>query len=197
MPMCVIMRGIPGSGKSTWAKASFPDATRCSADEFFMAPAPRPPDAEPGAGAATHEYRFDVGRIGEAHAWCFRGLLKALADRVNTVVVDNTHVRLWEFENAILAARLAKYNIRVVEVRPPGRQAVGPLCALRCSHGVPYAKVLQMERDFEPYPGAEVVPPRFTLQDVEHCRALAEKVFPWWPFSAQSILESLPHELRG
>lgn len=33
---CVITRGLPGSGKSTYIKNNYPDVVACSADNAFM-----------------------------------------------------------------------------------------------------------------------------------------------------------------
>lgn len=76
----VIVRGLPGSGKSTFAKARYPEAVHCEADMFF----------ELGG-----EYRFDPKRLNQAHAWCQGRAIQALQDG-RDVVVSNTFVKVWE-----------------------------------------------------------------------------------------------------
>lgn len=56
MPLCTILRGAPGSGKTTWALANRQTSTLCSADHYFTGP--------------DGVYRFDASKIGLAHAAC-------------------------------------------------------------------------------------------------------------------------------
>lgn len=50
-----LIRGIPGSGKSTFAKELVPEFLVCEADKYFM---------------VDGEYVFDREKLGEAHSWC-------------------------------------------------------------------------------------------------------------------------------
>ncbi|KAE9023817.1 hypothetical protein PR003_g14009 [Phytophthora rubi] len=90
----LIMRGLPGSDKSTFAQevARYADQvglrTRiCSADKFFQR----------GGG-----YVFDRSRLHEAHETCYTQCREALERRldrgVDIVIVDNTNLREHEFE---------------------------------------------------------------------------------------------------
>jgi predicted kinase len=79
--MFVIIRGLPGSGKSTIAKAMRGFA-HYEADMFFM---------------VAGEYRFDAALIGEAHSWCQRQARQALSQG-DHVVVSNTFSRKWEIQ---------------------------------------------------------------------------------------------------
>lgn len=54
----IIMRGAPGSGKSTYTKKNYPDAVVVSADHFFEQP--------------DGTYIFDRSKISAAHAACLR-----------------------------------------------------------------------------------------------------------------------------
>lgn len=47
----IIMRGVPGSGKSTYVRNRYPEARVVSADRYFTDP-------------ATGEYRFDASKRG-------------------------------------------------------------------------------------------------------------------------------------
>ena len=49
----ILVRGIPGSGKSTFAKSL--GGTHFETDKFFM---------------VDGEYKFDGTKIKEAHKWC-------------------------------------------------------------------------------------------------------------------------------
>ncbi len=97
-PKLILIRGLPGSGKSTKAKVfGLIGYEHYEADMFFI---------------RDGRYVYDASRIRDAHAWCQRMTREALAQG-RRVVVSNTFTRLSE---------LAPYlnmsdGIRVVEAR--------------------------------------------------------------------------------
>lgn len=72
-----LIRGVPGSGKSTKAKRMLqPGWRHFEADQYFM---------------RTGKYRYDQSKSGEAHRWCQGQTFHALR-RGETVIVSNTFV---------------------------------------------------------------------------------------------------------
>lgn len=91
-----IIRGLPGTGKSTLGKTLAPDAS-FAADDYFM---------------VDGEYKFDPTKLGEAHAQCQATVRKALKEKKDIVEskalvrwkthrgvsVCNTFSQRWEFQ---------------------------------------------------------------------------------------------------
>lgn len=69
----ILIRGLPGSGKSTFAKSLMHAlANHFEADQYFI--------AEDGS------YNFDTSKIGRAHEWCRAMTKKSLEDGFDTFV---------------------------------------------------------------------------------------------------------------
>jgi hypothetical protein len=127
--MLYIVRGIPGSGKSTFAKSL--GGTHFETDSFFM---------------VDGEYKFDPTKLKEAHKWCQDSvntamLLNHTAGFNNVIVVSNTFTQDWEMEPYFQMADYFDYKVFsiVVENRHGGIN----------QHGVPEDKIQIMKDRFE------------------------------------------------
>ena len=85
----LIVRGVSGSGKSTYAKAKLVDETAmnwfwCEADQFFYQ-------------NKEKTYQFDPKFLASAHRWC-RNNVENLLVMGHNVIVSNTFTRLWEYQ---------------------------------------------------------------------------------------------------
>ena len=78
-PKLVLIRGLPGSGKSTIAK-SMAGYKHYEADMYHM---------------VDGEYVFDFNNIKKAHEWCQSSTLAEL-EKGGRVVVSNTFTEKWE-----------------------------------------------------------------------------------------------------
>ena len=90
MHTVVILRGVPGSGKSTVAKKIkevFTDheVVICSADDYFL--------------TSAGEYIFDPSRLPEVHHSCLEKFKRAIAQdgHKRIVIVDNTNSTFREY----------------------------------------------------------------------------------------------------
>jgi len=74
----IIMRGVPGSGKSSYVARKYPEATVCSADNFFMS----------ADDQGILHYQFNPAQLSAAHDECFREFKNACLVRTEDIVVE-------------------------------------------------------------------------------------------------------------
>ena len=128
-----LVRGLPGSGKSTFANTITNEFSVCEADKFFY-------DKE-------GNYNFDGSRLKLAHVWCFNQVRTRMEDnKLNPqfypeIVVSNTFTQEWEMEKYYELAEEYGYKVFsiIVENRHGGVN----------QHGVPTDKLEQMKNRFE------------------------------------------------
>lgn len=137
-----LVRGLPGSGKSTWARQAAQKASGVvlEADAFF----------ESGG-----VYRFDPTQLKAAHEWCQARTEQQLKLGFS-VWVANTFTREWEIAPYREIARQTNAQLRIVEI------TLGPgdldLCMLRGLHHVPEAAYRAMLSRWESIAEAELIP---------------------------------------
>lgn len=124
-----IMRGLPGSGKSTYIKENYNETYTaiCSADNYFI--------------NDRGEYKFDVTKLNEAHVSCMRNyLIKIMFPTTDLIIVDNTNIRPEEYTPYIqVALAMGIDDIEIIEFRGDPNVASN-----RNSHNVPYDKIMEM-----------------------------------------------------
>lgn len=94
-----IVRGLPGSGKSTYSKSL--GILHFEADMYFM---------------RNGEYKFDATKLHWAHQWCLKNIQKHLENNYD-IVVSNTFTTLKELRPYVTVAREAGRRIVLVEVK--------------------------------------------------------------------------------
>jgi len=148
MKKVIIMRGLPGSGKSRYVRGLVEregQVTVCSADHFFEKT--RSHIAETGVYDEPY-YDFDPRLLPQAHAACMTAFMEALSVGDECVVVDNTNIERWQYQAYELAARAVGYEVQIVEVMPQTLDELR-LCAQRNSHSVPADVIGKMAIVFE------------------------------------------------
>lgn len=122
--MLYLVRGISGSGKSTFAKTL--GGIHFEADMFFI---------------KDGEYKFDGSKIKLAHNWCMIQTQKAMVDDEPKIAVSNTFTQEWEMEPYFELAKEHGYMVFsvIVENRHGGIN----------QHGVPEDKIEQMKNRFQ------------------------------------------------
>ena len=130
----ILVRGLPGSGKSTTAKllgAGGSGYAHFEADMYFM---------EDGV------YKFDPAKIKDAHNWCQNSVAQAMlinytSGHNSTIIVSNTFTQDWEMKPYYEMAKQWDYKVFsiIVENRHGGENV----------HGVPADKLEMMKNRFE------------------------------------------------
>ena len=128
-----LVRGLPGSGKTSFASAIWNDYAVFEADKFFY-------DKE-------GNYNFDPSKLKEAHAWCKNEVESKMIEHQNNqqyypeIAVSNTFTQEWEMEDYFKLAE--KYEYKVVSLILENRHGSQNV------HGVPDEKLQIMKDRFE------------------------------------------------
>jgi len=135
----VIMRGIPGAGKSTKAKSLVGKGKIHSTDDVIE------------AGGDYNEFfakmiaNKDFTPLSRAHSTNLKNAITSMKAGETPVIVDNTNIKQNEPKAYVIAALEMGYadnNIKFVDIGTAGLEAAE--LAKRNSHGVPLEKIEQM-----------------------------------------------------
>jgi predicted kinase len=129
-----LLRGLPGSGKTTLANSIVEsDFLVCEADKYFY-------DKE-------GNYDFDGSKLKDAHEFCRNTVETYMKDSLvndqfyQKIVVSNTFTQEWEMQPYFDLAE--KYGYRVYSLIVENRHGGVN------EHGVPEEKLVQMKNRFE------------------------------------------------
>ena len=131
-----VLRGIPGSGKSTYAIG-----IRNAEVEFGLTPVIVSADLYFMSGL---EYRFDISKLGDAHRWCLREFIQNINDKMSHIFVDNTNINLEDIAPYVAVGEALGYDVEVIQINADPVAA-----ALRNVHGVPLNSVRSMAERLE------------------------------------------------
>jgi predicted kinase len=135
----IIMRGIPGSGKSTKAKSLIGKGAIHSTDDVISA------SGDYKKFFADMVAANDFSRIGNMHKQNLQNAIQSMESGVTPVIIDNTNIRAFEPKAYIQKALELGYddnNIRIVDIGTGGASAEE--LAKRNTHGVPLDKIKSM-----------------------------------------------------
>ena len=128
----ILLRGVPGSGKTTLGEVMlhYPGTNSVdvlSADNFFM--------------DDRGNYIFDVTKLKQAHNDCQQKCAERMKLEISKIVVANTFTEKWEMDMYYEMAERYKYRVHsvIVENRHGSKNI----------HNVPDEKIEQMIKRFE------------------------------------------------
>uniref|UniRef100_A0A8C3TW62 NEDD4 binding protein 2 n=1 Tax=Catharus ustulatus TaxID=91951 RepID=A0A8C3TW62_CATUS len=95
----VLLRGVPGSGKSYLARNLLednPGGIILSTDDYFY---------------KHGQYHYDPDCLGEAHDWNRKRAKEAFEMRLSPIIIDNTNIQAWEMKPYVALAQQFKYKV--------------------------------------------------------------------------------------
>ncbi|NXT45854.1 N4BP2 protein, partial [Pluvianellus socialis] len=95
----VLLRGVPGSGKSYLARILLednPGGIILSTDDYFY---------------KDGQYHYDPDCLEEAHDWNRKRAKEAFEKRISPIIIDNTNIQAWEMKPYVTLAQQFKYKV--------------------------------------------------------------------------------------
>ncbi|XP_035222464.1 uncharacterized protein LOC118195279 isoform X2 [Stegodyphus dumicola] len=147
----IILRGLPGSGKSSLARKMKFSGAVFSTDDFFY---------------KKGKYAFDPNQLTEAHAWNKIRTRNALEKGVTPVIIDNTNTEVWEMVPYIFLGKKFNYEIVILEPNTPWKFNVKEL-AKRNKHHVSKEKIAKMKERYQRNVNVESIMQSLNLMNSE------------------------------
>lgn len=141
MGTLILLRGLPGSGKSTYAKYLADAYTKITGIHCLWTEADHRMHDDEG------NYYFDPALLDFVHKECFKDAERAIMTGVPYVLVSNTFTQLWEITPYIELANAYKYNKRIFHMTSQYKDV----------HNVPEHILKRMAARWEPYPDEETI----------------------------------------
>uniref|UniRef100_A0A8C3R274 NEDD4-binding protein 2-like 2 n=1 Tax=Cyanoderma ruficeps TaxID=181631 RepID=A0A8C3R274_9PASS len=154
--LLLILRGLPGSGKSTLSRVLLgqsSDGVVLSTDDYFR---------------QQYGYTYNAAQLGDAHEWNRRRAKQAMEQGKSPVIIDNTNTQAWEMKPYVEVALEKGYRVEFHE--PDTWWKFDPEeLEKRNKHGVTREKIAQMLERYEyqvsiPIVMSSVVPPHKNTQ---------------------------------
>ncbi|XP_045690096.1 NEDD4-binding protein 2 isoform X1 [Phyllostomus hastatus] len=151
----VLLRGLPGSGKSFLARTlqeDNPSGIILSTDDYFY---------------INGRYQFDVKYLGEAHEWNQNRAKEAFEKKVSPIIIDNTNLQAWEMKPYVALSQ--KHEYKVLFLEPDTWWKFRPKeLARRNIHGVSKEKITRMLEHYQRFVSVPIIMNSSVPEKIEH-----------------------------
>jgi tRNA uridine 5-carbamoylmethylation protein Kti12 len=144
--LVIILRGLPGSGKSFIAKKYLshikgafgepteldPDEVILSSDDYFI---------------QDKVYRFDKDKIQESHKWNWERFRESIEKESPLIIVDNTNIKKFHYSHYLDYASRHNYLTGIFII--PFNETTNRELSERNIHGVDQETIRRMRKAFE------------------------------------------------
>ncbi|XP_007129301.2 NEDD4-binding protein 2 isoform X1 [Physeter macrocephalus] len=140
----VLLRGLPGSGKSFLARTlqeDNPSGVILSTDDYFY---------------INGQYQFDVKYLGEAHEWNQNRAKEAFEKKVSPIIIDNTNLQAWEMKPYVALSQKHKYKVLFREPDTWWKFKPKEL-ARRNIHGISKEKITRMLEHYQRFVSVPII----------------------------------------
>ncbi|XP_053434119.1 NEDD4-binding protein 2 isoform X2 [Nycticebus coucang] len=140
----VLLRGLPGSGKSFLARTlqeDNPSGVILSTDDYFY---------------INGQYQFDVKYLGEAHEWNQNRAREAFEKKISPIIIDNTNLQAWEMKPYVALSQKHKYKVLFREPDTWWKFKPKEL-ARRNIHGVSKEKITRMLEHYQRFVSVPII----------------------------------------
>ncbi|KAF7477175.1 NEDD4-binding protein 2-like [Marmota monax] len=140
----VLLRGLPGSGKSFLARTlqeDNPSGVILSTDDYFY---------------INGQYQFDVKYLGEAHEWNQNRAKEAFEKKISPIIIDNTNLQAWEMKPYVALSQKHKYKVLFREPDTWWKFKPKEL-ARRNIHGISKEKITRMLDHYQRFVSVPII----------------------------------------
>lgn len=137
LPSIFIIRGVPGSGKTTLANKIISKLLECNRDLLVKI-------CETDRFHINNDgiYDFKPKLLGAFHLKNVDDVRLHMAMKYNVIIISNTSIEKDHYSPYINLAKEFKYNINIIWKESPSLEDANK----RCIHGVPASKIEEMYR---------------------------------------------------
>ncbi|XP_013373553.1 PREDICTED: NEDD4-binding protein 2 isoform X2 [Chinchilla lanigera] len=140
----VLLRGLPGSGKSFLARTlqeDNPNGIILSTDDYFY---------------INGQYQFDVKYLREAHEWNHNRAKEAFEKKISPIIIDNTNLQAWEMKPYVALSQKHKYKVLFREPDTWWKFKPKEL-ARRNIHGISKEKITRMLEHYQRFVSVPII----------------------------------------